>query len=146
MLKPKQTHLIVSLVVFIAILLILVFLAIFNIFTITSKDLTSALLTTDGIFIGFTISALGIYYSIPLRDEIKTALVKQGYYKQVSKNFIISVVGFSISMLSSIIIMCFSINNIFVNILTALEVSSFIASLVLLILTSINFFKIVTKN
>ena len=146
MLKPKQTHLIVSLVVFIAILLALVFLTIFNVFTIISKDLTTALLTTDGIFIGFTISALGIYYSIPLREEIKTALVKQGYYKQVSKNFIISVVGFSVSMLCSIVIMCFSVNNIFVNILTAFEVSSFIASLILLILTSINFFKIVTKN
>lgn len=146
MLKPKQTHLIVSLVVFIAILLTLVLLTTFNVFTITSKDLTTALLTTDGIFIGFTISALGIYYSIPLREEIKTALVKQGYYKQVSKNFITSVVGFSVSMLCSIIIMCFSVNNIFVNILTAFEVSSFIASLILLILTSINFFKIVTKN
>ena len=152
MLKPKQTHLIVSFVVSIAtflFLLLVIVLDVFADFIVASESLTSTLLTIDGILIGFIMSALGIFCSITLKPEIKVALVKQGYYKQIVENFISSMIEFSVSMIFSIIIMCFSSKdnpNLFVKVIASLEISTFIGSLILLIATSKNFFKIITKN
>lgn len=147
-LKPKETHLIVSICIGIIVFVTLLILGLKKII-INPQQLATTLLTTSGIFIGFIISALGIYYSIPLRAEIKAALTQQGYYKQVSRNFIISTVLFATVSIIAILSIC--IYNaekylLFQHILNTLMISLFTAGIILLVCVSINFFKIVSKN
>lgn len=149
MIKPNEKHIIISAAVSAITLIVFIVLGVTDILSINPNQLPSTLLTTAGIFIGFTISALGIYYSIPLRDEIKIALIKQGYYKQVARNFIISIVAFTIVTVISIISICIYTDNEYVlvqHILNSISIASFIFAILLLVLTSINFFKIVIKN
>ncbi len=146
--KPKETHVIISFVIGVSILAIFIILGINNII-INPPQLANTLLTTAGIFVGFIISALGIYYSIPLRPEIKSALEQQGYYKQVSRNFIISTIMFAVVIVISIISICvYSENSLlfFQHILNSITISTFISAIILLVYVSINFFKIVSKN
>lgn len=146
--KPKETHLIISTIVGGSILVMLIILGIKDII-INPSQLANTLLTTAGIFVGFIISALGIYYSIPLRPEIKSALIQQGYYKQVSRNFIISTIMFAVVIVTSIISICvYSTDNLllFQHILNSIMISVFVSAIILLVCVSINFFKIVSKN
>lgn len=139
---------IVSLCIGIVVFITLLILGI-NKIIINPQQLATTLLTTSGIFIGFIISALGIYYSIPLRPEIKTALTQQGYYKQVSRNFIISTVLFaSVAIIAIVSICIYSAETylLFQHILNILMISLFISGIILLVCVSINFFKIVSKN
>lgn len=147
-LKPKEIHLIVSLIVGVVVFIVLFILGM-NKIIINPQQLATTLLTTSGIFIGFIISALGIYYSIPLRAEIKTALIQQGYYKQVSKNFIISTILFAIVAIISIVSICIYNTEsylLFQHILNTFMISLFTSGIILLVCVSINFFKIVSKN
>ena len=146
--KPKEAHIIASTIIGSSILITLIILGINNII-INPPQLANTLLTTAGIFVGFIISALGIYYSIPLRPEIKSALVQQGYYKQVSRNFIISTIMFAVVIVISIISICvYSANSLllFQHILNSIMISIFVSAITLLVCASINFFKIVSKN
>lgn len=147
MLKPKENHIICATIISIIMFIVLSLICIKYI--INPKELAPAMLSTSGIFIGFIISALGIYYSVPLREEIKYALIKQGYYKQVAKNFIISIIAFTIVVVLSIFSICIynSENYLkFQHIVNSANISIFIGGLILVVLTSINFFKIVIKN
>lgn len=149
MVKPNEKHIIISATVSASTLITFVILGATNILIINPNQLPSTLLTTAGIFIGFTISALGIYYSIPLREEIKIALVKQGYYKQVARNFIISIVSFTVVTIISITSICIYKEEEYLlvqHILNSFSIACFIFAIMLLVLTSINFFKIVIKN
>lgn len=146
--KPKETHLITSIAIGFSILAILIILGLNNII-INPSQLANTLLTSAGIFVGFIISALGIYYSIPLRPEIKSALVQQGYYKQVSRNFIISSIMFAVVILTSIISICVYNTTsmlLFQHILNSIMISVFVSAIILLVCVSVNFFKIVSKN
>jgi protein-S-isoprenylcysteine O-methyltransferase Ste14 len=145
--KPKETQLIVTIVIIVFLCTALLILMKWH--YINVKELGTSILTTCGIFIGFIISALGIYYSIPLRPEIKEALIKQGYYKQVSRNFIISILLFFVTALVSIISICVyspTCNFVISHITNSLSISLFVGGMILSVATSINFFKIVTKN
>lgn len=149
MAKPSEKHVIISSSISIAILITLLILGFCKDLVINPKELATSLLTTSGIFIGFIISALGIYYSIPLREEIKIALIKQGYYKQVARNFIVSIIGFVVVISCAIVAIC--VYNaeeylLFQHILNTVIISVFTHAIVLLVFTCINFFKIVTKN
>ena len=149
MIKPSKKHIIISGSISTVILILLIILGARNVLIINPNQLPATLLTTAGIFIGFVISALGIYYSIPLREEIKVALIKQGYYKQVARNFIISIVGFAVVSIASIVSICIYApeNNILLqHILNSISIASFLFAFLLLIFTSINFFKIVIRN
>ncbi len=149
MIKPNEKHIIISAAVSLSILIAFIVLGATNILIINPNQLSSTLLTTAGIFIGFTISALGIYYSIPLREEIKVALIKQGYYKQVARNFIISIVAFTAVAIFSIISICIYSETEYVlvqHILNSITIACFVFAILLLVLTCINFFKIVIKN
>lgn len=147
--KPNENHIVASSFVSLLVLIVLIILGATNVLRINPNQLPATLLTTAGIFIGFTISALGIYYSIPLREEIKVALIKQGYYKQVARNFIISIVAFTIVTIISIISICIYSEEshlLIQHIFNTISIASFIFAIMLLVLTSINFFKIVVKN
>lgn len=149
MIKPNEKHIIISAAVSLLTLITFIILGITKVVTINPNQLPSTLLTTAGIFIGFTISALGIYYSIPLREEIKVALIKQGYYKQVARNFIISIVAFTVVIIISIISICIYAEKEYLlpqHILNSISIACFIFAILLLVLTCINFFKIVIKN
>ncbi|MDE5722081.1 MAG: hypothetical protein K2I30_05015 [Clostridia bacterium] len=149
MIKPNEKHIIVSAAVSLTILITFIILGATNVLIINPEQLPSTLLTTAGIFIGFTISALGIYYSIPLREEIKVALIKQGYYKQVARNFIISIISFTVVIIVSIISICIYSEQEYLlaqHILNSFSIACFIFAIILLVLTCINFFKIVIKN
>lgn len=149
MIKPNERHIIISAVVSLLILITFIILGATNVLIINPNQLPSTLLTTAGIFIGFTISALGIYYSIPLREEIKVALIKQGYYKQVARNFIISIVFFTVVTIVSIISICIYSEEghlLLQHIFNSFSIACFIFAIILLVLTCINFFKIVIKN
>ena len=74
----KEKHLLISMAIGIVCLISLVLGNILWGLKIISMDLNNSLLTTSGVFIGFVITALGIYYSVTLRDEIKSILIKQG--------------------------------------------------------------------
>lgn len=149
MAKPNEKHVIISSSISGVILATLLILGFCKGLIINPKELAESLLTTSGIFIGFIISALGIYYSIPLREEIKIALIKQGYYKQVARNFIISIICFVVVITCSIVAIC--VYNaekylLFQHILNTIIIAVFTNAVVLLVFTCINFFKIVTKN
>ena len=147
--RPKEYHLIISIIIFLIVLTLLLVFGIVNICRINPKDLPSTLLTTSGIFVGFIISALGIYYSMPLREEIKRALIQQGYYKQVARNFVISIIAFAMVISLSIVSICIYNENELIllqHIINTCSISIFIFGMILLVLTSINFFKIITKN
>ena len=149
MIKPSEKHIIISAITSITVLIALIVLGFTNTLIINPSELATTLLTTSGVFVGFTISALGIYYSIPLREEIKVALIKQGYYKQVARNFIICIVCFSVSIAISIVAICIYNESEYLllqHVLNTLIISTFIYATILLVFTSINFFKIVTKN
>ena len=116
---------------------------------INPNQLAATLLTTAGVFIGFVISALGIYYSVPLREEIKLALIKQGYYKQVARNFILTIISFTIVIVVSIVSICIysSTEHILVqHIFNCASISFFVFGIILLVCTCINFFKIVINS
>ena len=149
MIKPSEKHIIISAVVSTTTLIILLILGATGIIIINPDQLAATMLTTAGIFIGFIISALGIYYSIPLREEIKKALVKQGYYQQVARNFIISIVGFAVVAVISISSICIHSEERYLliqHIFNSISIASFLFAFLLLISTSINFFKIVIRN
>lgn len=149
MIKPNEKHIIISAVVSLSILITFIVLGATSVLIINPNQLPSTLLTTAGIFIGFTISALGIYYSIPLREEIKVALIKQGYYKQVARNFIISIICFTAVTIISIISICIYSEEGYLlvqHILNSFSIVCFIFAIILLVLTCINYFKIVIKN
>ncbi len=149
MIKANEKHIIISVVVSIIQLITFIVLGAKNILIINQNQLPPTLLTTAGIFIGFSISALGIYYSIPLREEIKVALIKQGYYKQVARNYIISIISFTIVTILSIISICIYSEEKYIlvqHIINSFSIACFIFAIILLVLTSINFFKIVIKN
>ncbi len=149
MIKPSEKHVIISSIFGIIIFVVLLTLGLTNVTIINPEQLASTLLTTAGIFIGFVISALGIYYSIPLREEIKIALIKQGYYKQVARNFILCIISFTIVIIISIISICiFSKSEYLIiqHILNTITISFFVFAIILLVFTCVNFFKIVIKN
>lgn len=149
MIKPNEKHIIISSVVGTLALITFIILGATNVLIVIPAQLPSTLLTTAGIFIGFIISALGIYYSIPLREEIKIALIKQGYYKQVARNFIISIIAFTAVAIVSIVSICIYHETerlLLQHMLNSFSMGFFIFAMLLLVLTSINFFKIVTKN
>ncbi len=149
MIKPNEKHIIISILISVIILIVLLVLGFTKVTYINPEQLPTTFLTTAGIFIGFIISALGIYYSIPLREEIRVALIQQGYYKQVARNFIISIVSFTVVIIFSIIEICiFNIQAYLLlqHIINSLSIAVFIFATVILIFTSINFFKIVIKN
>lgn len=149
MIKPKEKHIIISAVVGASALITFIILGATNVLIVIPAQFPSTLLTTAGIFIGFIISALGIYYSIPLREEIKVAMIKQGYYKQVARNFIISIIAFTAVAIISIVSICIydETEHLLVqHMLNSFSLGFFIFAMLLLVLTSINFFKIVTKN
>ena len=149
MIKPNEKHIIISASVSAPALIVFIILGATNLLSINPSQLPATLLTTAGIFIGFTISALGIYYSIPLREEIKVALIKQGYYKQVARNFIISIIAFTVVAIISIISICIYSETEYLlvqHVLNSISISCFTFAILLLVLTSINFFKIVAKN
>lgn len=149
MIKPSEKHIIISATISIIVLIALLILGFTNTLIINPSELATTLLTTSGVFIGFIISALGIYYSIPLREEIKVALIKQGYYKQVARNFITSIICFSVSIAISIVAICIYNTAEYLllqHTLNTFIISTFLNATILLIFTSINFFKIVTKN
>ena len=149
MIKPSEKHIIISSIVSALTLITLIVLGATRVLIVILDQLPSTLLTTAGIFIGFIISALGIYYSIPLREEIKVALIKQGYYKQVARNFIISIIAFTVVAIISIVSICIynDTNYLLIqHILNSFSMTFFIFAMLLSVLTSINFFKIVTKN
>lgn len=149
MIKPNERHILISVVVSLSILITFIILGATNVLIINPNQLPSTLLTTAGIFIGFTISVLGIYCSIPLREEIKVALIKQGYYKQVARNFIISIVFFTVVTIVSIISICVYSEEGYLllqHIFNSFSIACFIFAIILLVLTCINFFKIVIKN
>ena len=149
MIKPNEKHIIISAAVSIPILITFIILGATKTISINPSQLPTTLLTTAGIFIGFIISALGIYYSIPLREEIKVALMKQGYYKQVARNFIVCIIAFTLVVIVSIISICIYSEKEYIlaqHILNSISLSGFIFAILLLVLTSIHFFKIVIKN
>lgn len=149
MIKPNEKHIIISSVFGVIIFIVLLTLGLTNVIYINPDQLASTLLTTAGIFIGFVISALGIYYSIPLREEIKEALIKQGYYKQVARNFIFCIITFSLVILISIVSICIYSETQYIltqHILNSFSISFFVFAITLLIFTCVNFFKIVIKN
>ena len=149
MIKPNEKHIIISAEVGASTLITFIILGATNVLIVIPAQFPSTLLTTAGIFIGFIISALGIYYSIPLREEIKVAMIKQGYYKQVARNFIISIIAFTVVAIISIVSICIydETEHLLVqHMLNSFSIGFFIFAMLLLVLTSINFFKIVTKN
>jgi len=146
--KPREWHVIISIAVgtvVVATLLILYFL---NVIPANKSQLSTTILTTCGIFIGFIISALGVYYSIPLKPELRERLVKQGYYRQIARNFIISSIVFFSSIVCCLIVLIVenTASAAFYSILNPFIIGSFICGLSLCILTSFNFFIIVTKH
>ena len=146
--KPKETHLILSFVLGAMIFTVLLALGMEGII-LNPQGLASTLLTTAGIFIGFTIAALGIYHSISLKPEIRLALVQQGYYQQLNRNFFISVVMFIAVIIDAIVAICvYSVDTrlLFQHILNTIMISVFCSAMVLLVCANINFFKIVSKN
>lgn len=149
MTKPSEKHIIISATTSSIVLIVLLILGFTDTLIINPSELATTLLTTSGIFIGFIISALGIYYAIPLREEIKVALIKQGYYKQVARNFITSIICFAVSIAVSIVAICIYNTSkylLFQHILNTLIIATFLNATILLVFTSINFFKIITKN
>lgn len=149
MLKPKGKHLLISSSIGVIVALLLVLFGALKKISIVSASLASTLLTTSGVFVGFIISALGIYYSIPMRDEIKVALKKQGYYKQVALEFIIGIIGFAITIALSIVDICLynpSSALLLQHVFNSATISVFVFSTITVVLTSINFFKIVMNN
>lgn len=145
----KEKHLLISMAIGIVCLISLVLGNILWGLKIISMDLNNSLLTTSGVFIGFVITALGIYYSVTLRDEIKSTLIKQGYYKQISRNFIIGMFLFVGSVVFSILSIClFNEEGCFViqHVLSSINISLFLTGLVILLSTSINLFKVLVKN
>lgn len=147
MVKQKENHVICAVIITIIMFICLSLVSIKYI--INPKNLAPSMLSTSGIFIGFIISALGIYYSIPLREEIKYALIKQGYYKQVARNFVISIIAFTIVVVLSIFSICIYSKESYLklqHVFNSANISIFIGGLILVVLTSINFFKIVIKN
>ena len=133
----KEKHLLISIAIGVVCLICLVLSNIFGSFKILSMDLNNSLLTTSGVFIGFVITALGIYYSVTLRDEIKSILIKQGYYKQISRNFIIGMFLFVGSVVFSILSIClFNEEGYFViqHMLSSINISLFLTGLVILLL------------
>ena len=62
MIKPSEKHIIISAIVSTITLIILLILGATSIMIINPDQLSTTMLTTAGIFIGFIISALGIYY------------------------------------------------------------------------------------
>lgn len=149
MIKPSERHIIISTTTSTIVLIALLVLGFTQTLIINPKELATTLLTTSGVFIGFIISALGIYYSIPLREEIKAALIKQGYYQQVARNFITSIICYAITIAFAIIAICiYNAENYLLmqHIFNTLMISIFINATILLVFTSINFFKIVIRN
>ena len=147
-LKPKETSVILASVFCGVALVSLLILMCFKKY-ITSEDIQNSILTTSGIFIGFIIAALGIYYSIPINNDVKKALKEQGYYYQISRNFIVSLISFFIGSVSCIVAMSitsmFSI-DILTHLMNSLILSIFIFGLILCVFTSVNFFKVVKHN
>lgn len=147
-LRPKETSIILA-SVFCAISLVsLLILMCFKKY-ITSEDIQNSILTTSGIFIGFIIAALGIYYSIPLSNEVKNALKQQGYYHQISRNFIVSLLAFFATLVFCIVGL--SVTSIFkidivIHICNTIVLSIFIFGLILCVINSVNFFKVVKNN
>lgn len=144
--KPKETHLIISLTITFALLIFLFIFTFVSKTYITNNGIANALLTTAGIFIGFIISALGVFYAIPLREEVKIALQKQGYLKQIARNFIISIFCFFACVIICIALLCFTFSITLNNVFNIILISAFIFGILLTILTCVNFFKIVTKR
>ncbi len=149
MIKPSEKHIIISFSTSIIVLIALLILGFTNTLIINPSELATTLLTTSGVFIGFIISALGIYFSIPLTEEIKLALIKQGYYKQIARNFITCIISFAVSICFSIVAICLYNATEFLliqHILNTIIIATFLNATILLVFTSINFFKIVIRN
>lgn len=149
MIKPSEKHIIISSVCGIIIFIILLVVGLTGVTLINPEQLATTLLTTAGVFIGFIIAALGIYYSIPIREEIKVALIKQGYYKQVARNFVVCIVSFTVVILISIISICIYNKSEYLlmqHLFNSVLITIFVFAVVLLVFTSINFFKIVIKS
>lgn len=146
MLKPKQTHLIISIVSALILLICLLSICLSVKAYIINKELATAMLTTSGIFIGFIIAALGIFYAVPLRDELRAALIRQGYYKQIAQNYLISIIEFFICIIVSIVVICIPKQQIVLHVLNSILIAVFVGGALLAILTSINFFKVVMKS
>lgn len=146
MLKPKPTHLVISFTVSAIVLICLLAVCLPLKIYIDNRELAPAMLTTSGIFIGFIIAALGIFYAVPLREEIRVALIRQGYYKQIALNYLISIIMFFICIVVSIIAICISSQQVAMHILNCVLISVFVGGALLAVLTSINFFKVVMKN
>lgn len=143
-LKPKETAILISCILTFVTITIFIILSLCKIY-ICNEDIPNAILTTAGIFIGFLISALGIYYSIPLSPEVKKSLKEQGYYEQISRNYVISLIVFFICILINVTQLCIYkvINNlIYLHYSNMFSVASFVFGLALCVVNSVNFFKI----
>lgn len=143
-LKPKETVIFISAIFAFIVASIFIILYLCKIY-IENEDLPNVIITTAGIFIGFLISVLGIYYSIPLGMETKKSLKDQGFYDQISRNYIIGLLAFFICILINVVQLCIyqEINNIiFMHYANMLSVVTFIFGLSVSVLNCVNFFKI----
>ncbi len=143
--KPKETVILISTIFTFVIAIIFIILHLCKIY-IDNEDLPNTIITTSGIFIGFLISALGIYYSIPLGSEIKKSLKDQGFYDQISRNYIVGLLAFFICILVNVVQLCIyqKVNNIiFMHYTNMLSVLTFIFGLSVSVINCVNFFKVI---
>lgn len=147
-LKPKETSIILA-SVFCAVTFLILTALVFLKKYIISESLQDSILTTSGVFIGFIIAALGIYYSVPLQNEVKLALKRQGYYNQISRNFIISLVTFFISSIICVVGLCLGDlikSEMIIHIINSIILIVFLFGLTLCVSNCVNYFKVVKSN
>lgn len=145
-LKARETNLIITVIISLILTCVLIFLCANKIF-IHNANLLNGVLTVSGVLIGFTITSIGVFYTVPLRPEIKRALLRQGYYLQISRNYFICAIAFSLSLISCIICLCLvDASKIVLHIISSISLIALVFGLVLLIMTTYHLYVVVTRK
>ena len=105
-----------------------------------ARDLTGALIGVDGAILGFMITIFALYFTHNMSEGMKELLKKYGFYWQIPKDMIRSVILLTVSILCAIV--SYFIQSIAQNIIIMLSIVQFFSGLALALYVTLRFFTI----
>lgn len=105
--------------------------------------LVGALIGVDGAMLGFMITIFALYFTYNMPDGVKELLKKHGFYTQIPRDMVRSIIILTISLVSAIV--SYFLNNVAHDVIVAISIVQFIGGLALALYVTFRFF-IVLKH
>lgn len=140
--EAKSIMSLVTLCVSLAMTIALSFLVGFEIIPMPEEnDLTNAIVGGATALIGFMIAVFTMYFTYKMPERIEESLKMHGYYYQVPRNMIHSMIFLAVSLCVAIV--SYFLQSIARNILVIIAVVQFVAGIVMAVFVTVRFFMLI---